>query len=65
MTTTYTRKELDREARLAVRNFKHTLPTAIRRTVIPFGWQLLIGERASLLALFNDENGLHSINIAI
>ena len=65
MTTTYTRKELDREARLAVRTFKRTLPTAIRQTVVPFGWQLLIGERVSLLALFNDENGLHSINIAI
>ena len=65
MATTYTRKELDREARLAVANFRRTLPASVRRTVIPFGWQLLIGERASLLALFNDENGLHSINVAI
>jgi len=64
---TYTRKDLDAEARCSVRDFKRTLPTAIRRTVKPAGWALRVEANHApvLLAYFNDESGRHEINIAI
>lgn len=64
---TYTRKDLDHEARCSVRNFKRTLPATIRRTVKADGWGLRFhGDRSPiLLAYFRDENGRHEINIAI
>jgi len=64
---TYTRKDLDTEARCSVRDFRRTLPAAVRRTVKPDGWGLRIHADMNpvLLAYFKDENGRHEINIAI
>lgn len=66
-TTTYTKAELEREARTAVRAFKKTLPAAIRRTVRPAGWELRIlpTNEARLLTRFTDEAGLHEISVLI
>ena len=68
-TDTYTRKDLDTEARCSVRDFKRTLPVAVRKTVRAAGWALRVhpigGPAPVLLAYFNDENGPHEINIAI
>ena len=63
---TYSRKALEAEARYSVRDFKRTLPAAIRRTVKPAGWAVRIGgAHVVLLAYFDDENGRHEINIAL
>ena len=63
--TTYTRKELDHEARWAVNAFRRTLPSVFRRTVKYDGWILRVGDHTSLVAFFTDENGQHDIPIAI
>lgn len=64
---TYTRKDLETEARCSVRDFKRKLPAAIRRTVKPAGWALRVhsGCAPVLLAYFDDEAGRHEINIAL
>ncbi len=64
--TTYRRADLEREARAAVRNFKRTLPQAIRRTVEPDGWELVAHSGGTTLAAyFRDEYGRHRINVAL
>jgi hypothetical protein len=66
---TYTRKDLDTEARCSVRDFRRQLPAAIRRTVKahPGEWALRVHADRDpvLLAYFTDENGRHEINIAL
>jgi hypothetical protein len=64
---TYTRRDLETEARCSVRDFKRKLPAAIRRTVKPAGWALRVHADRSpvLLAYFDDEAGRHEINIAL
>jgi len=64
---TYTRKDLDAEARCSVRDFKRTLPASVRKTVKAAGWALRVYPIGGpvLLAYFNDESGKHEINIAI
>lgn len=65
--TYYTRGELDRLARLAVRDFKRRPEVRpIRRTIEPDGWAIIAHRGGpTLAAYFRDENGRHQINVAI
>jgi len=65
LTTTYTRKDLDHEARNVVATVRKNMPACLRRTVKAAGWALRLGTLAVLVVYFDDQNGRHDINVAI